>query len=310
MGSFVLKHVLKRGAASLLSVVGHSLSRPAQREWLCRHLVPMVLDPAVLSRDVSVRTLKTGRVPVLCSPYAWTHRAVYWCGCLSESALEKYFSATLRPGDSYIDVGCNYGHLCMLASHCVGEDGCVLAFEANPGLAEILSAHIDDHAVTNVTVYPFGLSDVAGDFALRVNPKQLGLSTLRQVPTTERGSGQFTETVNCELRTGDNVLMHKAPPGRALLKVDVEGHELQVLRGMSATLSRRVHCAIVEISPRWLGERDGVREIFEFMSDRGFNAYKLTDAGTAGDRLAPEAVATQANVLFLRRQDDGGDAWA
>ncbi|MDW8320126.1 MAG: FkbM family methyltransferase, partial [Armatimonadota bacterium] len=62
----------------------------------------------------------------------------------------KVLRQLLRPGDVYIDVGANIGHLALEAAQCVGEAGQVYAFEAHPTIAQYLRENVQLNRFSNV----------------------------------------------------------------------------------------------------------------------------------------------------------------
>jgi len=64
-----------------------------------------------------------------------------WAG-LYEPHVRECFSALLKPGDVYIDVGAHIGFHAVFAAHCVGKDGLIIAFEADPVNFQRLSRNL------------------------------------------------------------------------------------------------------------------------------------------------------------------------
>jgi hypothetical protein len=79
----------------------------------------------------------------------------------------------------------------------------------------------------------------------------------------------------------------------------VEGFELHVLRGMRRTL-KAVDRAVIEVTPKWIGGTDGVREMFAMMADAGLRPLHLLETGAAGGPLSPDDIHEQIDALFVR----------
>src|SRR5215212_11465280 len=118
-----------------------------------------LMDERVLPRRVVSRRLRGTGAMVLCNPYIATHKRLFWCGRLEQKSIERYMRRELRAGDTFIDVGCNYGHLSILAACLVRDKGRVLAFDANQSLAKELIDDVKSQGIENILVHPFGLGD-------------------------------------------------------------------------------------------------------------------------------------------------------
>jgi FkbM family methyltransferase len=284
-----LKLRIKSMCIGLVGHIGPRLRSATARRWLCDAVVPALMDDAVLPFGLVDRPLRRIPVSVPCNPYVYVHRSGYWCGVFFEEELEAYMLRELKPGDTVLDIGANVGHVALPAGALVAPTGCVYAFEPNPQLATLV-AHSAARQRLPVTVHPFGLGDQPGTFELRMEPGHAGGATLRPA------GDKYTERVSCSIKVGDEVM----PPlkGRVFLKIDVEGFEINVLRGLQKTL-RRVDHAVLEVSPEWLGS-EGVRELFALLQDGGLVAHRLEAAGTPGASIAPDEIHVQSNVLFIR----------
>lgn len=272
-------------------LLGPRLPSASSRRWLFNHVVPALMDPAVLPMGLIERPLRRISVSVPCDPYIYVHRNGYWCGVFFEEELESYLLRELKPGDTVIDVGANVGHVALPAAALVAPTGRVIAFEPNPELAALVL----DSAVRQklpLVMNAVALGEEAGAFTLHMDPAHSGGATLRTV-----SDPMFSRSIPCPVQRGDEVM--PALSGRVFLKVDVEGFERSTIRGLRKTLDRVDH-AVLEVSPEWLGG-DGVVELFELMSDAGLDAFQLGVDGTVGPPMRPEAVTRQINVVFRRR---------
>ncbi len=286
---------LKRLAAWSLDCLGASLPAGLHETQFGWRLGRALLDERIIPRQLTARPLRGLPVRVLCNPYVYTHRLPYWFGTLYERDLERYLRNHLKPGDTVIDVGCNVGQITTLSAALVGSAGRVYSFEPNPELAQQVSAHCHNQGLEHVTIHPFALADHAGACALHIAGDSTGTASLRE----EAAAEQATQ-VNVELRVGDDVLLPLPVTGRVFLKLDVEGSEPAVLRGIPRMLAERIDHGVVEVTPRWIGGAPGVTEIFDHWERAGFVGYELTEAGQPGRTLRAAEVTEQLNVLFLR----------
>lgn len=150
--------------------------------------------------------------------------------------LEREVFVAMGSGaERCMDVGANIGnHTLRFARSFAHVD----AFEPGFRAAEVLEANLRINRVSNVRVHRVGLSDRTGNAELIVGSTNLGASRLAETATTNETStlGSVLGRELVSLVRGDDVC--EGPV--AFLKVDVEGHEAQVLAGC-AQLLRTYH---------------------------------------------------------------------
>lgn len=148
-------------------------------------------------------------------------------GIYEKSELDLFFEwinsiGVEFAGKNAIDVGANIGNHSLYFS---GHFDQVYSFEPNPRTYKVLSLNAD--LVTNVSTYNFGLSDVDSIAKLSVNPNNIGASSVT--------SKLQENLVDIELRTIDSLGYLK---NIGLIKIDVEGHEVEVIRGAESLIRR------------------------------------------------------------------------
>jgi len=153
-------------------------------------------------------------------------------GCYEESKHQA-FRQFLRPGATFVDVGCNKGDFTLLASRLVGPEGRVLAFEPHPENCRWIRKSIAKNEYRNINLYEMALSDVDGAAQLHLGEKSGFHTLLAGKPQREKG------TIEVQTRRLDALLaeLHFDRPIDAV-KIDVEGADMQVLRGARETISR------------------------------------------------------------------------
>jgi FkbM family methyltransferase len=171
---------------------------------------------------------------------------------MHEPELTERIQGTLRAGDAFIDVGANIGYYTLLASRLVGEQGLVFAFEPSPANLARLAENVTLNGCRNVLLFSEALSDLEsiGKLSLpwAINS---GVASLGNGPSAEEGcyANGFSLTATRRLDAILGPLQPKQPI--RVVKIDAEGHEPQVLRGMETLLrsspGMRVAC---EISPK------------------------------------------------------------
>jgi FkbM family methyltransferase len=139
-------------------------------------------------------------------------------------------------GDAVVDVGANIGYLTSLAAVRAAQSGRVIAVEPHPAVFELLRANVESWsgkpALAPIELHRAALSSRDGVGTIVGGPafeQNMGLSHLA-------GEGE-TGSHQVELRRLDELVDGTAV---GLLKIDVEGHEPDVLRGAASLLERRL----------------------------------------------------------------------
>jgi FkbM family methyltransferase len=184
-------------------------------------------------------------------------------------ALDR-FAACHRADPIVLDVGANVGDYTAEVVRRV--DAAVYAYEPQRAARQALVERFAGNPA--IRVLPFGLSDEEGSAYLRCSGHEACvLATLSDRPDAASYHGtavSLNRRELIELRRLDDV----APAGPiAWMKVDVEGHELHVLRGAERTLRRT---AIVQFEYNDCARYAGVsfHDLHGFLSKRGFRLYR------------------------------------
>lgn len=188
--------------------------------------------------------------------------SIWWFG-LWEPRITAIFEGALERQDVCIDVGANIGYHSLLASRLVGKEGRVFAFEPGAAAAHILALNIGLNRASNIEVSREAVSDSTGTIELREHVTgRLGL-----IGPYEEGQRFTVPSITLDEAIGD-----VDPMRMRLLKIDVQGGELGVLRGAPELLKKAERLFVVcEVS------RDGA-EIFDLMAEHGYHAYLIPDS--------------------------------
>src|SRR5690606_6277225 len=143
------------------------------------------------------------------------------------------------PGMTVVDVGANVGMLSLAFARSVGALGKVYAFEAEPELQELLAKSFALNGVPWVELRRQAAGREAGTATFHVSPIS-GHSSLYGLPDDEAPTAR---QITVEVASLDEVL--GAVPAVDLVKIDVEGAELDVLAGMAKLIARNPGLAIV-----------------------------------------------------------------
>lgn len=206
----------------------------------------------------------------------------------------------VAPGMTVADVGANIGLLTLVMARATGPAGKVLAFEpeAIPRANLEKMKHLNGLAWVDVRDQAVG--EKAGRLTFHVSDI-IGHSSLYALPEAEEA-----RTIEVEVVRLDDV----APAKRMdVVKIDVEGAELDVLAGMKGLIGKNPDLAVVaEFGPehlRRVGQTPA--QWFKAFADAGFKPYLIDEATSACAPTDAKAAArlVSANIAFVR---PGGDA--
>jgi len=185
------------------------------------------------------------------------HRKREALGCLSNDAIAQQLLARLCLEDKiFIDVGCHIGSVVARVSR-THRPGRILAIEPIPEKVASLRRRFPD-----VEIHGCAVSDHEGEAEFTIDLKRSGYSSL---DPARKGRHAATRTMNVRLATLDGIMPHDDVD---LVKIDVEGAELGVLRGAEALTAASRPLYMFESGPdemqgfthaalwQWFEERD------------------------------------------------------
>ena len=224
----------------------------------------------------------------------WSNRMTFFLGRFYDLPTQLLLQAVVRPGDCVVDIGANEGMISLLASRIVGDQGRVIAFEPSPVPRAIFEANIERNGIRNIEVRPQGVADAAGEMDLFVPAVNTGEASFTPLPYEEG------ERIRCPIVVGDEALGSATP---AFIKIDVEGFEARVIRGLDETLERARPIVSMEMVRGHLA-RDGQtpEALCRTLEQRGYVGRRLSVTGGRNKRLAFSPI--EADWL------DGDYVWA
>lgn len=160
-----------------------------------------------------------------------------------EQHLTDVMRQRIRPGDCCIDVGANIGYFACLMSGWCGDTGRVLAYEPEWENFQVLTTNADLARQRGRSVFPVRAAVSSQRGELRLLRK--AFSTHHQVTSSDDPAP--AEAV-ASVRLDEDAPIRGASGSIRVLKIDVEGHEVQVLRGCERLVREgRVECMLVEV---------------------------------------------------------------
>jgi FkbM family methyltransferase len=214
-------------------------------------------------------------------------RRGYW-----EPLETRVFVELLSPGVMVVDAGANFGHYALTASSLVGRNGLVFAFEPHGPTHSLLSRNAGLQQHRNLRPVRAGLGAEDAELPIYADAGNPGGHSF--LDWNRREDTGTAETV--PIFALDGFLAREAP-GRTLsmLKIDVQGFEMDVLNGAAETITRDRPNVLCEVTPGVLARTaGGHRILLTFFEGRD---YRATILWPDEDRLEPVEFDRLARML-------------
>lgn len=193
----------------------------------------------------------------------------------------RFVCDSLRPGQAAVDVGCHKGAYTFWMRRRVGPSGAVYAFEPQPNQVAYLRSCFSAMSYDNVEIVPMALSDHCGSVPLFL-PSGLGkthAASLEEIFERRRNNTTSDhsradslpiapQSIAVDVTTLDDFLATKSH-GPNFLKIDVEGHELAVLRGGLKSLQKYRPTILIECEARHRPDQT-VTPVFDLLTSLGY----------------------------------------
>ena len=166
--------------------------------------------------------------------------AVRLSSCEKEPWTVTWLEECVGSGDVVYDIGANVGPYALIAAGLVGPTGTVVAFEPAPSTLASLSANLVANSAENVVVMPHALSDQSGEMVLSLSSMDAGAGVhyLGDSPRGPYGTKAIARQRVVAWRL-DELVGVTSLPKPSHIKIDVDGAELDVLRGAGALLEEQ-----------------------------------------------------------------------
>lgn len=218
----------------------------------------------------------------------------FWCGSGTAAKLalgfDKYepesrdwIDSAVRMGEHVWDVGANIGVYALYA--CLTERVTVTAFEPVAGTFAVLVRNISANGLdTRVTPLCMALSEIDGLVPIYLASTEAGES-MHGLSAPETQKGRFEPRGRQTVLTvrGDDAVTRLNIPAPHHIKIDVDGHELRVLKGVENTLAS-VRTVWIEMTAAAEMSGENAR-IDAFLTEKGFEQRALPTGRTGRNRM-------------------------
>lgn len=207
-------------------------------------------------------------------------RKLYLTGSY-EKGLLRILDKLVKPGDIVVDAGANIGLISIFCALRAGQSGMVLSFEPHPETYPILQKNIAINGISQIKAYKKALGSASGTAKIYSNLQ------------INRGAASLVEfredspSFDIEVDSLDEVLKQQKISHVDLIKIDVEGFEMEVLKGAEGILSRENGpILVVECSNTRNNFNYSMEELFDFLNKKYcYSIYKLSHSKEKISRL-------------------------
>jgi FkbM family methyltransferase len=219
--------------------------------------------------------------------WEWTQNQLSRVGAIEPLTTSRY-AFLLRPGDVYVDVGAHVGFHTLIARRLIQETGMVVAVEPLPYNCAKVLTNWSLNGFQNLSLFPVAAGSQERIALIRDQPPSDRSRLSLAAPSV---SGDQPQEVCVPTLRLNQILEVKKIQRVALLKIDAEGLELEVIRGLGEAIGG-CQAIVVEVCEPM---RDEAVRLVELLKVRGFDLRTVEDRSWDGRSILPEN-----NLLAVR----------
>lgn len=180
---------------------------------------------------------------------------------IREEESVNILKSELKQGMNVVDIGSNIGYYAFMEAETVGDEGKVLAIEPTTESFERFLENLNRNNYSNIDY----LNKAAGNKSAKLGVRKYETPNLNRIVSKERGQENVDVEPLDKLAEGFNP---------DLVRMDVEGYELNILEGMEEILARKSLTLFLEVHPRKIS-RQYKRDIDNLWSILSENNFKV-----------------------------------
>ncbi|MDO8575680.1 MAG: FkbM family methyltransferase [bacterium] len=224
---------------------------------------------------------------------------IYYYG-FYEVNLMNFLINFIKPNMTVVDIGANVGLYTLLSAWLAGEKGKIFAFEPTPRTFETLNEN--SKIYSNIIPIQKALFDKETDITFfDYGPRYSFLNTINnRIAEHLNFLKKYAKKIDLKTVTFDNIAKEKQIINPDFIKIDVEGAEFSVLKGMTETLTKTRPFVTIEVGG---GEEwsDNNKNSIKFLEDNNYEAYEINPLGKISKHTV-QASYTYDNLLFIPKE--------
>jgi FkbM family methyltransferase len=195
----------------------------------------------------------------------------------TEMLKEEAFIETLDlTGKTIYDIGGDQGIYTLFFARKVGPKGRVLTFEPNPVSHSHIVTNVDLNGFKHVSVRNIAIGDAPGTLTFAFLPNDPGTGTADKLIIEQIKKKPGSRVTDVKVESLDNLIAKANLPKPDFAKIDVEGLELNVLRGMKQTLEQHRPELFIEIhGANMEAKTENIRSVASFLLELKYNIYHV-----------------------------------
>lgn len=206
-----------------------------------------------------------------------------------EAPVQEVMSGLVNTGSVFFDIGANIGFFSLMAARLIGPNGAVYAFEPVNENAALIRKNARLNSLGNIHIFETAMTCKTGREELLL-ARYAGGASLKSAGAPPDPSG----SILVETSTVDDFMQSRGIRPPDLVKIDVEGAEMDVLHGMVDTLRQKRPKLIIEFDDGSETKcEEKLRSCQEFLSGFGYRFETISNSYRDGNWYVRHIVALQ-----------------
>lgn len=228
-------------------------------------------------------------------PAEHIQQQLFWYGEY-EKSLGTVLKKLLQPDSTFIDIGANIGYFSLLAAKTAPKSK-IAAFEPVSYLFDALENNISLNRFKNIQSVKAAVGEKEEDRLIYLSGgNNAGMSSF-QPPENYSGNSETVKVI-----TFDNWFAGSGLAKADIIKIDVEGNELAVLKGMKETITRLKPHILLELNPETLAYfKLTAGDVLNFILPFSYKPYLITEPGKL-KKLNTTAITSTINIALIHNE--------